>query len=59
MRPPRMLAEGLNMCRDLRLGRVLLTCQSDNEPSRRVIISNGGIADGSIDGENRFWIDLY
>lgn len=31
----RMLAEGLTRCRELGLGRVLLTCATDNEPSRR------------------------
>ena len=37
---PRRLAQ----CRDLGLARVLLTCAADNEPSRRVILANGGNA---------------
>ena len=41
-----MLAAGLAQCRDLGLARVLLTCAADNEPSRRVILANGGIPDG-------------
>ena len=52
----RMLAAGLVECRHLGLDRVLLTCRSDNEASRRVIIANGGIADGHAHGEDRFWI---
>ena len=52
----RMLAAGLAECRRLGLGRVLLTCAADNEPSRRVIIANGGVPDGQAQGEYRFWI---
>lgn len=54
----RMLAAGLAQCRDLGLARVLLTCAADNEPSRRVILANGGVPDGQQDGEDRFWISL-
>ena len=54
----RMLAAGLVECRRLGLARVLLTCDVDNEPSRRVIVSNGGVADGQKQGEDRFWINL-
>lgn len=51
-----MLAAGLDECRRLGLDRVLLTCDEDNEPSRRVILANGGIPDGNTRGEDRFWI---
>jgi predicted acetyltransferase len=54
----RMLAAGLGEARKLGLDRVLLTCASDNEWSRRVIIANGGIPDGFADGEDRFWITV-
>jgi len=54
----RMLADGLAECRWLGLHRVLLTCTTENEPSRRVIVANGGIPDGQAGGEDRFWIDL-
>jgi len=37
---------------------VLLTCATDNEPSRRVILANGGAQDGQRNGEDRFWINL-
>lgn len=50
----RMLAAGLVECRRLGLERVLLTCAADNEPSRRVIIANGGVRDG----RDRYWITL-
>lgn len=54
----RMLAAGLVECRRLGLDRVLLTCAVDNGPSRRVILSNGGVSDGQKQGEDRFWITL-
>jgi predicted acetyltransferase len=37
---------------------VLLTCAVDNEPSRRVILANGGVPDGQAGGEDRFWISI-
>jgi predicted acetyltransferase len=46
-------------CRRLELRRVLLTCAADNEPSRRMILANGGIPDVRKEGkgnEARFWI---
>lgn len=52
----RMLAAGLVECRRLGLDRVLLTCSTDNEPSRRVILANGGVFDGTSRGEDRYWI---
>ncbi len=54
----RMLAAGLLKCRSLGLDRVLLTCDPDNEASRRVIVSNGGTLAGQEGGEDRFWINL-
>ena len=54
----RMLAAGLSECRRLGLRRVLLTCAVENEPSRRVILANGGVADGRARGEDRFWITV-
>jgi predicted acetyltransferase len=54
----RMLGEGLTIAKRLGLERVLLTCDPDNAPSRKVIIANGGRFDGNSRGEDRFWIDL-
>jgi len=54
----RMLAGGLAECRRLGLHRVLLTCDPDNEPSRKVILANGGVPDGRLRGEDRFWISI-
>lgn len=38
----RMLALALDYCRELGLAEVLLSCDADNEPSRRTILANGG-----------------
>lgn len=60
----RMLAELLPVCREMRLGRVLITCASGNEASRRTIIRNGGVYENTVfdpeDHSNteRYWIDL-
>jgi predicted acetyltransferase len=54
----RMLGAGLAEARRLGLSRVLLTCAVDNEPSRRVILANGGVPDGQARGEDRFWITV-
>jgi predicted acetyltransferase len=54
----RMLAAGLMECRRVGLQCVLLTCAADNEPSRRVILANGGVPDGHRHGEDRFWISF-
>ncbi len=53
-----MLAAGLTECRGLGLDEVLLTCDPGNEPSRKVILANGGVPDGRKRGEDRFWIGL-
>jgi predicted acetyltransferase len=54
----RMLAAGLAECRAMGLDRVLLTCDASNEPSRRVILANGGVPDRRSGHEDRFWIDV-
>jgi predicted acetyltransferase len=53
-----MLAAGLAECRRLGLSEVLLTCDAQSEPSRKVILANGGVPDGRKQGEDRFWITL-
>lgn len=54
----RQLAAGLLACRGIGLTRVLLTCDHANEPSRRVILANGGRLDDRRGAEDRFWIDV-
>lgn len=60
----KMLAAFLPICREMNLGRVLITCATDNEASRRTIIKNGGVYENTVfdpeDQSNteRYWIDL-
>ncbi len=59
----RMLALALPECRKLGIKRVLITCNEDNEGSRKVILKNGGVYESTVfePGENayleRYWID--
>lgn len=54
----RMLAAAVAEARSLGLTRLLLTCEPDNEPSRRVIVANGGQPDEMLGDELRFWIEV-
>ena len=57
-----MLKLALGKCRDLKMKKVLITCDEDNIASEKVILSANAIFEDirSADGENkkRFWIDL-
>lgn len=59
-----MLKETLPKCRELGLTRVLITCDKDNEASRRTILNNGGVYDGTVFEPDeavyleRYWIDI-
>ncbi len=54
----------LPLARDVGLARVQVTCDEDNDPSRRVIVANGGVFDRRYPAENgvtklSFWIDRF
>ena len=57
-----MLKLALEKCRDLKMKKVLITCDEDNIASEKVILSaNAKFEDiRNVDGENkkRFWIEL-
>ena len=57
-----MLKLGLEKCKELKMKKVLITCDEDNIASEKVILSaNAKFEDiRCIDGENkkRFWIEL-
>jgi predicted acetyltransferase len=59
-----VLSLALRPCLDLGLRRILVTCDTTNEASRRVIESNGGSLEdvahipGRADGTMRYWIDV-
>ena len=58
----KMLAMALDRCRELGMKRVLLSCDEDNDGSRKTIEKNGGILENIVDFEServmRFWISL-
>jgi predicted acetyltransferase len=54
----RALALALTEAKELGLDRVLLTCDEDNEGSRRTIEANGGAYEDSRNGKRRYWIDI-
>ena len=62
-----MLSLLLSLCRSFREQRVLLTCDKDNEVSRKVIIKNHGILENEVEDSvglgqsgviQRYWIEL-
>ena len=57
-----ILKLALEKCKDLKMKKVLITCDEDNIASEKVILSaNAKLEDiRNVDGENkkRFWIDL-
>ena len=57
-----MLKLALEKCKELKIKRVLITCDEDNIASEKVILSaNAKLEDiRNVDGENKkmFWIDL-
>ena len=59
-----MLAQELDIARELGFGCVLCVCSEDNLSSERVIIKNGGIFENRLYDEKekvfvkRYWIDL-
>jgi len=59
-----ILRQGLHVARDLGLDRVLLTCDDDNEGSRKIIEANGGVLESVLEApdlrrsKRRYWITL-
>ena len=52
------LRQGLQVAKSKNITRVLVTCDSDNEASRRTILSAGGVYENTIDRSQRYWINL-
>jgi len=59
-----MLRDCLELCRERGMGKVLVTCLTENEGSRKTILANGGVFDGIAEDERngerleRYWIAL-
>ena len=59
----KMLALALEKCRELKLKRVLVTCDKNNIASAKTIIHNGGILENELSETDkiivsRYWIAL-
>ena len=54
----KMLSLSLPYLKALGNNRALVTCNVTNEASRRIITSNNGVYENSIDGIERYWIEL-
>ncbi len=59
-----MLHDSLPICRGIGLNKLLITCDRDNEGSRRTILANGGIYESTVfepsskEYLERYWINL-
>lgn len=51
-----MLRAALPVARDLGVERALVTCDTDNVASRKVIEANGGIFEDERNGKLRYWV---
>lgn len=60
----KILALALPKAKELGIERVLLTCDADNEASRKIIEKNGGVLENQVPnpetgvGKLHFWIDI-
>ncbi|MCR5322475.1 MAG: GNAT family N-acetyltransferase [Lachnospiraceae bacterium] len=59
-----MLQIGLTKCRKLGIHKILITCNDDNEASRKTILKNGGVYESTVTEPDegiklqRYWIEL-
>ena len=54
----KMLSLCLDLLRKEGLNRVLITCNTDNIGSQKIIENNMGILENIINGSRRYWINL-
>ncbi|MHA7306235.1 GNAT family N-acetyltransferase [Arthrobacter sp. TMN-49] len=53
------LEDALPVAHELKISRVLVTCDEDNAGSRATIGKNGGIYEDSRNGKRRYWINTH
>lgn len=55
-----MLKTALPKCRELGIGRVLITCIRGNEGSKRTILKNGGVYESTVyEPDEDIWLERY
>jgi predicted acetyltransferase len=55
-----MLREALKICKGMGLTDVMISCHTDNEGSRRTILANGGVYEGTVfDPEDEKYLEKY
>ena len=55
-----MLHEVLPICRELGLEKVMISCFTGNEASRRTILANGGVYENTVyEPDDREWLERY
>ena len=54
----KMLSLSLSYLKALGNNRALVTCNVANEASRRIILDNKGVYEDTVDGIERYWIEL-
>lgn len=58
-----MLRQALDFCRSIGITRVMISCKTNNEGSRRTILANGGVYENTVWDPNgkieleRYWIE--
>ena len=55
-----MLKTALPKCRELGIGKVLITCDDDNTGSRKTILANGGVYESTVyEPDEKVWLERY
>ena len=57
-----MLRLALGKCKELGIGKILITCNKDNIASAKTILANGGVLENEVPEQDRvtqrYWIDI-
>ena len=55
-----MLKAALSVCKELGIGKVLITCNKENEGSKRTILNNGGVYESTVyEPDEKVFVERY
>ena len=55
-----MLHESLAFCKEIGLSKILVSCLTENEGSRRTILANGGVYEATVhEPKENVWLERY